>query len=124
MVFLDNQGYQENLVLLESQDWQGHLVIEVNQDHQAYQELENQEKMVLEGNQGSMEGKGNQALLVYQEVQACRVMVNQGFQDIRGTRDMLVSLDLQAQKVIKVMEVFQGSSVLLVRVVCLAHQVQ
>ena len=108
MVFQDNLGFQENLVLLESQDRQGYLVIEVNQDHQAYKELENQEKMVLEGNQDFLEGKGNQALLVYLEVQDCQVMVNQVFPDLRVIRDMLVFLDLQAQKVIKVMEVFQG----------------
>lgn len=124
MVSLDSQGYQESLVLLENQDRQGHLVKEANQDHQACQELENQEKMVSEGNQGSLEGKGNQDLKVYQEVQACQAMVNQGFQDLRATRDMLVSLDLQALKVIKVMEVFQGSLVPLVLVASLAHQVQ
>lgn len=96
MVSLDSQGYQESLVLLESRDWQGHLVKEANQDHQAYQELANQEKMVSEGNQDSLEGKGNQALRVYQGVQACQAMVNQDFQDLRVTRDMLVSQDLQA----------------------------
>ncbi|GLD63409.1 collagen alpha-1(VIII) chain-like protein [Lates japonicus] len=52
-----------------------------------------------EGNQGSLEGKGNQALLVYQGALDCQAMVNQGFQDLRVTRDMLVFLDLQAQKV-------------------------
>ncbi|XP_032362513.1 collagen alpha-1(VIII) chain [Etheostoma spectabile] len=67
-----------------------------NQDHQVYLELENQEKMVSEGNQGSLGGKGNQAFLVYQGVQACQVMVNQGSQDLRVTRDMLGFLDLQA----------------------------
>ena len=51
-------------------------------------------------------------------------MVNQGFQALRVTRDMLVFLDLQALKVIKVMEVFQGSLVPLAPVVCLARQVQ
>lgn len=96
MVSLDSQGYQESLVLLESQDWQGHLVKEAHQGHQVCQELENQEKMVSEGNQDSLEGKGKQAFLVYQGVQACQAMVNQGFQDLRVTRDMLVSQDHQA----------------------------
>lgn len=96
MVSLDNLGYQGSLVLLESQDWQGRRVREANQDHQVCQGLENQEKMVSEGNQGLLEEKGKQALLVYQVVQACQVMVSQGFQDLRVTRDMLVFLDLQA----------------------------
>lgn len=96
MVSQGSRVYQESLVLLENQDWPGHLVKEVNQDHQACQVLGNQEKMVSEGNQVFLEGKGNQALLVYQGVQACRAMVNQGFQDLRVTKDMLVSLDLQA----------------------------
>lgn len=96
MVSLDSQGYQESLVLLESQDWQGHLVIEANQDRQVCQELGNQEKMVSEGNQGLLERKGNQAPMVYQGVQAYQDMVNQDFQDLRVTRDMLVSRDLQA----------------------------
>lgn len=96
MVSRDSQEYQVSLVLLESQDWQVHLVKEVNQDHQVCQELGNQEKMVSEGNLGSLEGKENQALLVYQGVQACQAMVNQGFQDLRVTKGMLVSLDPQA----------------------------
>ena len=58
MVSLDSQGYQERLVLLESQEWQGLLVKEVIQDHRDCLELENQEKMVLEGNRGSQEAKG------------------------------------------------------------------
>ncbi|KAK9523841.1 hypothetical protein VZT92_017727 [Zoarces viviparus] len=70
MVYLDNQGYQENLVLLESQGLQGLL--------------------------GSLEGKENRVLLVYQGVQACQVMVNQGIQDLRVIRGMLVFLEHQA----------------------------
>lgn len=99
-------------------------MIEVHQDHQGYQELENQEKMVFEGNQAFLEVKGNQGLLVYLGVQACQVMVNQVFQDLRAIRDMLVFLGHLVQKEIKVTEVFQGSSVQLVQVEFLAHQVQ
>lgn len=77
-----------------------------------------------EGNQECLEVKGNQALLVYQGVQACQAMVNQAFLDLRVTRGMLVSLDLQVLKVIKVTEVFLGLSAPLDLVVCLAHLVQ
>lgn len=124
MVSLDSQGYQEKLVLLGSQDLRDHLAIEVNQDHQVCQELENQGRMVLEGNLGPWEQKENQALQVYQGVQECQGTENQGFQGPKVTRGMLVFLVLQVLKVIKVMEGFQVSLVPQVLLVCLAHQVQ
>lgn len=64
-------------------------------DPRACQESANQERMVSQGSRGSQEGKGNQALLAYRGVQACPVTVNQGFRDLRVTRDMPVSQDLQ-----------------------------
>ncbi|TWW63921.1 hypothetical protein D4764_03G0009290 [Takifugu flavidus] len=61
--------------------------------------------------------------MVYLGVQEFQDMVNQVFQVLKVTKGILVSLDFQEQREIKVMQVFPVSLASLDKVVCLDYQV-
>lgn len=108
MDYQDCPGGQENQAHLEKEDLLVHQVKEANQDHLGYQVLASPGKMVCQDNQGSQAVKGNQAHQVCQGAQAYLVTESQDILDQKETKDMEVFLELQAQKVTKVMEVSQG----------------
>lgn len=108
MVFQEFREDQESQEALGNQDWQVHQVKGVNLDNLVYLVWENLDWMVCQENQDCLVARGNLVHLASLEDQGYLVLENQDIQVLKVTKDMVVYLVNQVQKVIRVMVVLQG----------------
>ncbi|KAJ8350428.1 hypothetical protein SKAU_G00255580 [Synaphobranchus kaupii] len=109
MGFQGCQEGRENQALPESQEWQDHQVKKDHRGHQGCQAMAKKARMGCQDNWGLRVTEENKAHQGCQGAQASLELESRDFPDQKATKVTAVYLVLQAQRVTKVMEAYQGN---------------